>query len=154
MLDFYEDVPKHKKHIKEEVFHHYLPQNTLQHAWNFNVIDEETKELQSVQEFAVKKNVLKTEWKSGATKAKLLSEDIETMLAKLKLEKEAKVEVKKAVDSEDEDFMPEPTQHQAPTRELWVDKYRATSFFDLLTREQINRNVLTWLKSWDEVVFP
>lgn len=25
---------------------------------------------------------------------------------------------------------------------------------DLLTDEQVNRNVLTWFKTWDEVVFP
>lgn len=38
--------------------------------------------------------------------------------------------------------------------QLWVDKYQAGKFLDLLTDEQTNRNVLTWLKSWDEVVFP
>lgn len=37
---------------------------------------------------------------------------------------------------------------------LWVDKYTSVRFFDLLTDEALNRNVLTWLKSWDEVVFP
>jgi len=35
-----------------------------------------------------------------------------------------------------------------------VDKYDSAKFFDLLTDESVNRNVLTWLKSWDEVVFP
>jgi len=38
--------------------------------------------------------------------------------------------------------------------ELWVDKYAPKKFFDLITDELQNRNVLTWLKSWDEVVFP
>jgi chromosome transmission fidelity protein 18 len=38
--------------------------------------------------------------------------------------------------------------------QLWVDKYTSSRFFDLLTEEAVNRNVLTWLKSWDEVVFP
>ena len=37
---------------------------------------------------------------------------------------------------------------------LWVEKYTSHKFFDLLTCEVINRNVLTWLKTWDEVVFP
>ena len=27
-------------------------------------------------------------------------------------------------------------------------------YFDLLTDEVTNRNVLTWLKTWDELVFP
>ena len=39
-------------------------------------------------------------------------------------------------------------------RQLWVDKYAPTSYFDLLTPEAHNRNLLTWLKSWDEIVFP
>ena len=37
---------------------------------------------------------------------------------------------------------------------LWAEKYRSYKFFDLLTDEALNRNVLTWLKSWDELVFP
>ena len=37
---------------------------------------------------------------------------------------------------------------------LWIEKYTSEKFFDLLTDEAINRNVLTWLKSWDEIVFP
>lgn len=37
---------------------------------------------------------------------------------------------------------------------LWVDKYTSRKFFDLLTDDVTNRNVLTWLKSWDELVFP
>ena len=37
---------------------------------------------------------------------------------------------------------------------LWIDKYNSKKFFDLLTDEVINRNVLTWLKTWDELVFP
>jgi chromosome transmission fidelity protein 18 len=39
-------------------------------------------------------------------------------------------------------------------KSLWIDKYTSHKFFDLLTDEATNRNVLTWLKSWDEVVFP
>lgn len=37
---------------------------------------------------------------------------------------------------------------------LWVDKYTSHKFFDLLTDEVTNRNVLTWLKTWDEVLNP
>lgn len=37
---------------------------------------------------------------------------------------------------------------------LWIEKYTSSRFFDLLTDEALNRNVLTWLKSWDDVVFP
>ena len=34
-----------------------------------------------------------------------------------------------------------------------MDKYRPKSFLDLLSDEQINREVLRWLKSWDKIVF-
>ena len=35
----------------------------------------------------------------------------------------------------------------------WVKKYEPRRFIDLLTDEYINRNVLTWMKSWDQIVF-
>ena len=38
--------------------------------------------------------------------------------------------------------------------QLWTEKYQSQRFFDLLTDEALNRNVLTWVKSWDEIVFP
>jgi len=38
-------------------------------------------------------------------------------------------------------------------KNLWLDKYKATKFYQLLTDEKLNRDILTWLKSWDEIVF-
>jgi len=38
--------------------------------------------------------------------------------------------------------------------ELWIDKYTSHKYFDLLTDESINRKVLTWIKSWDAILFP
>jgi chromosome transmission fidelity protein 18 len=35
----------------------------------------------------------------------------------------------------------------------WVKKYEPVSFFDLLTDEKHNREVLEWMKSWDPIVF-
>ncbi|KAF4032159.1 ATPase family associated domain-containing protein [Phytophthora infestans] len=37
---------------------------------------------------------------------------------------------------------------------LWLDKYRPQSFLDLLSDERTNREVLSWIKSWDRFVFP
>ncbi|KAL3639772.1 hypothetical protein CASFOL_014740 [Castilleja foliolosa] len=37
--------------------------------------------------------------------------------------------------------------------QLWVDKYAPSSFTDLLSDEQTNREVLLWLKQWDSCVF-
>ncbi|EFH68497.1 AAA-type ATPase family protein [Arabidopsis lyrata subsp. lyrata] len=36
---------------------------------------------------------------------------------------------------------------------LWVDKYSPSSFTELLSDEQTNREVLLWLKQWDASVF-
>lgn len=36
---------------------------------------------------------------------------------------------------------------------LWVERYAPRSFFDLLSDETINREVVRWLKSWDACVF-
>jgi hypothetical protein len=37
---------------------------------------------------------------------------------------------------------------------LWVDKYRSDKYTDLISDERINREVLAWIKSWDESVRP
>ncbi|XP_059293079.1 uncharacterized protein LOC132046460 isoform X1 [Lycium ferocissimum] len=37
--------------------------------------------------------------------------------------------------------------------QLWVDKYAPSSFTELLSDEQTNRQVLMWLKQWDSCVF-
>lgn len=36
---------------------------------------------------------------------------------------------------------------------LFTDKYKPKKYTELLTEEKINREVLTWMKSWDEIVF-
>lgn len=39
-----------------------------------------------------------------------------------------------------------------PQQALWVDKYSPQSFFELLSDEQVNREVIKWVKSWDACV--
>ena len=41
----------------------------------------------------------------------------------------------------------------ARSASLWVDKYRPRSFVELLSPEDVNRDVLSWLKAWDICVF-
>jgi len=36
---------------------------------------------------------------------------------------------------------------------LWVDRYAPRSFADLLSSETVNRNVLKWIRLWDDRVF-
>ena len=38
-------------------------------------------------------------------------------------------------------------------RSIWMDKYQATTFIDLVTDESVNREALSWLKTWDKKVF-
>jgi len=40
-----------------------------------------------------------------------------------------------------------------PETLLWSDKYMPQNFYELLSDERTNREVLTWLKSWDPIVF-
>ena len=37
---------------------------------------------------------------------------------------------------------------------LWMEKYRARKFTDLVGDERTHRDVLRWLKGWDSIVFP
>ncbi|KAI5809388.1 P-loop containing nucleoside triphosphate hydrolase protein [Pyronema omphalodes] len=37
---------------------------------------------------------------------------------------------------------------------LWTEKYRAKKFTDLVGDERTHREVLRWLKKWDQIVFP
>lgn len=37
--------------------------------------------------------------------------------------------------------------------QLWVEKYTPRSFLELLGDEEINREVVRWLKAWDSTVF-
>ena len=36
---------------------------------------------------------------------------------------------------------------------LYTEKYRPKHYSDLLTEEKVNREILTWMKSWDDIVF-
>ena len=45
-----------------------------------------------------------------------------------------------------------PPAHEVHKKMLWVDKYSPRSFFDLLSDDQINREVVRWVKSWESVV--
>ena len=42
---------------------------------------------------------------------------------------------------------------KAQNGELWLEKYKPLKFCDLLTDEKTNREILIWMKSWDEIVF-
>lgn len=45
------------------------------------------------------------------------------------------------------------TKNASTCHQLWVDKYAPKSFTDLLSSERLNREILSWIKEWDEIVF-
>lgn len=52
--------------------------------------------------------------------------------------------------------MADDTYEQAVKRQrkrLWIDKYNSRNFLDLMSDDLSNRRCLTWMKSWDDVVF-
>lgn len=47
----------------------------------------------------------------------------------------------------------EIVSEKSDSDQLWVEKYKPRSYFDLLSDESTNRSLLTWLKMWDKIVF-
>ncbi|KAK9916711.1 hypothetical protein WJX75_006133 [Coccomyxa subellipsoidea] len=47
----------------------------------------------------------------------------------------------------------EPKAETDQGEDLWVDRYAPCSFLELLGHEEINREVVRWLKTWDKCVF-
>jgi chromosome transmission fidelity protein 18 len=68
------------------------------------------------------------------------------------------MEIEEIAAKEDEalrqELGPDREASHASNAVLWLDKYRPQSFLDLLSDERTNREVLTWIKSWDRFVFP
>uniref|UniRef100_V5GGK3 AAA+ ATPase domain-containing protein n=1 Tax=Kalmanozyma brasiliensis (strain GHG001) TaxID=1365824 RepID=V5GGK3_KALBG len=48
---------------------------------------------------------------------------------------------------------PSATSASNATRQMWVNKHRPNKFTELLGDERVHREVLGWLKEWDECVF-
>ncbi|KAM3959683.1 chromosome transmission fidelity protein 18 homolog [Aphomia sociella] len=48
---------------------------------------------------------------------------------------------------------PQPITHLDDNNNLWLEKYRPQSYFDLLSDEPVNRALLHWLHLWDKVFF-
>ncbi|KAE9221601.1 hypothetical protein PF004_g13015 [Phytophthora fragariae] len=70
-----------------------------------------------------------------------------------------RMEIEEAAAKEDEALLQElgtgdNEASQASDTVLWLDKYKPKNFLDLLSDERTNREVLTWIKSWDRFVFP
>jgi DNA repair exonuclease SbcCD nuclease subunit len=77
---------------------------------------------------------------------------LEVPISKLKREI-AEETVERNLNSQAQAFQVEDQAILNKEFQLWTDKYLPKSFFELLSDDKINREVLTWLKTWDPVVF-
>ncbi|KAF5199465.1 Chromosome transmission fidelity protein 18-like protein [Thalictrum thalictroides] len=93
-------------------------------------------------------NSLKTLSRKGYASG-LIQEPINVLIDKM--EQEAFAKALQASSESPESMI----HHEAPvvSEKLWVEKYAPNSFTELLSDEQINREVLLWLKQWDSCVF-
>ncbi|KAL7081345.1 hypothetical protein ACP275_14G034300 [Erythranthe tilingii] len=80
----------------------------------------------------------------------LLEESVRVLMEKVEQE-----ELTKALQASAEGVPTEVVPEKAPVtnEQLWVDKYAPSSFTELLSDEQTNREVLLWLKQWDSCVY-
>lgn len=55
------------------------------------------------------------------------------------------------LDDTDQPAAASSSSQQAGQQNLWVDKYSPKSFFELLSDEKVNIDVIKWVKSWDGI---
>lgn len=79
---------------------------------------------------------------------------VELEAQELRTKKTEETKKKREKELEDElNVEEESMDFSGPDDALWVSKYSAHTFCDLLSDDTVNRNLLTWLKMWDECVF-
>ena len=83
----------------------------------------------------------------------LLSAPIGSLLHQVEQEAFATaVRASEVQQAHDLSFTKVATLTEPPQQALWVDKYSPQTFFELLSDEQVNREVIKWVKSWDACV--
>lgn len=83
----------------------------------------------------------------------LLSCPIGSLLQQVEQEAFAKaVKASKIQQAQNVAFAEDARFAAPPQQALWVDKYSPQSFFELLSDEQVNREVIKWVKSWDACI--
>lgn len=83
----------------------------------------------------------------------LLSAPISSLLQQVEQEAFATaVKASELQQAHDLSLLEDAALTEPPQQALWVDKYSPRSFFELLSDEQVNREVIKWVKSWDSCV--
>lgn len=80
---------------------------------------------------------------------------LEVPISRIRREILDEIAEKQQIQSELREFPLENEQKPDIIREnlLWTDKYMPQHYFELLSDDKINREVLTWLKTWDPIAF-
>ena len=145
----------------QSFFHHYVDPEAQSSKIKFKYIDDEGN-------FSAHKNYLikYTEQAKGdvnSSKAKLLrrleGDDANARPSLLERPVESLLEeifseiIEEKKDSTEIEQVPPEEEIMSKEDLLWIDKYMPHAFTDLLSDDKINREVLTWLKTWDQVVF-
>ncbi|CDW81860.1 chromosome transmission fidelity protein 18 homolog [Stylonychia lemnae] len=86
--------------------------------------------------------------------ANLQSEEMRQIEDDFEMDEDGNIIIRKEQNMQEDIDVEEQVQQISNDSRLWVDKYTSKKYIDLLTDEVTNRNVLTWLKTWDEMVFP
>ncbi|KFH68850.1 hypothetical protein MVEG_05654 [Podila verticillata NRRL 6337] len=88
-------------------------------------------------------------------KKSLLATPIHRMMdeldAEIKVKKQEAINRLEYGDGDDIDLVKEIDKDSSDR--LWVDKYRPKKYTDLMGDERVNREVLSWIKEWDQCVF-
>ncbi|KAF9938682.1 hypothetical protein BGZ67_010582 [Mortierella alpina] len=103
-----------------------------------------------------KNSFLQQQLLSGENSRKpLLSTTIHRMMddldAELRLQKQVAINHLEYEGPEDVSVGEDATKDAS--EKLWVDKYRPKKYTDLMGDERVNREVLSWIKEWDQCVF-
>jgi len=69
------------------------------------------------------------------------------MLEQIRLKNESKTAKEESVSKISNDLQSTKIS-DVPEHELWTAKYKPQKFYELLTDELTNRNILTWFNSW------
>ncbi|KAF9115488.1 hypothetical protein BGX27_007617 [Mortierella sp. AM989] len=71
--------------------------------------------------------------------------------AEIRVQKQEAINRLEYGDSDEPELMHDTTKDSS--ERLWVDKYRPKKYTDLMGDERVNREVLSWIKEWDQCVF-
>ncbi|KAF8984494.1 hypothetical protein BGZ46_007861 [Entomortierella lignicola] len=102
-----------------------------------------------------KNSVLQRLKESSQSKTPLLSMPIHRMMdeldAEIRVQKQEALNRLEYGDSNEPELVDDNPKDSS--EQLWVDKYKPKKYTDLMGDERVNREVLSWIKEWDQCVF-